>query len=75
MLLLLLLLLLIVDARRDRKLNGVMVLVQSAARNFSDLKRNFDLKGPGEMYFSDLDDGEDDDEDGSGYEVTDGVTY
>ncbi len=42
---------LIIDARKNRKLNGVTVLVQSAARNFSDLKRNSDLKGPGEKVF------------------------
>ncbi len=54
-------------------------MVKSVARNFPGLIRNSDLKGLGKRYFSDLDDGEDDaddfDLDGSGYEVTDDVTY
>ncbi len=58
---------------------GPLQMVQSAARNFPGLIRNYDLKGSGERYFSDLDDGDDDDDDldldVSGYEVADGVTY
>ena len=54
-------------------------MVQSVARNFSGLTRNFDLEGPGERFFSDLDDGEDDvyglGLDGSGDEMTCLVTY
>jgi hypothetical protein len=54
-------------------------MVQSGARNFSGLTRNFDLEGPGEKFFSDLDDGEDDDDnlvlDGSGDEMTCLITY
>jgi hypothetical protein len=54
-------------------------MVQSVARNFPGLIRNSDLKGPGERYISDLDDGEGEDDDldlgGSGYEVADDVAY
>ena len=43
----------------------VTEVVQSNARSFFGLVQNFDLEGPGERYFSDLDDdGEDD-----GYEL------
>ena len=38
-------------------------MVEPVARNLFGLTRNFDLEGPDERFFSDLDDGEDDDYD------------
>ena len=57
----------------------VTVTVQSAARNFTDSIRNFDLGGPGGRFFSDLDDGDGEVYDlvlvGSGYVMVVSVTY
>ncbi len=54
-------------------------MVQSDTRSFSGLTRNFDLNGPCERFFSDLDNGEGDiydlGLDGSGDEMTCLVTY
>ena len=58
MLLLLLLLLLLVFPRKVNR-HRYQRMVQSADCNIIDLIRNFDLRGPGDRQFSDLDDGED----------------